>query len=364
MEELIARNILSAQYLYAAKKNFIHDNLLSESHSKVVIGHMSDIHSDKVRFKNALRLFEYFEANFAIHTGDTVEWNTDSEYGFFREMTRSLPFPVYNCIGNHETFCNSHTNTNEFLHREFIEGTPGIVSDGRNGGYYLADIEEFGLRLIALNNYDFECDEVSVRDKYTLLEPQLRWLAEALRDAAEKELGVIIFSHESDELIPPSANDLGFCQDFSPNPWGIPKPRTAHPVTDIVDAFRGGKTVIGEYTWEATGATVSVNERFEKKGDFICYLNGHRHGDYVGYIPSHPDQLSIGMPCTGCFPEGYHNIGEELSDLPRIPGTVTEDAVNFYTLDRKDKTLSIVRFGATVNYELKQRIALKLRYGN
>lgn len=363
MNELIMRNMHSAQYLYAAKKNFIRDNVISESHTKVVIGHMSDIHSDIKRFDNALKLFECFGADFVIHTGDTVEWNTDSRYHFFRDMAKEYSFPVYNCIGNHETFCNAHTNTNAFLHREFIDGTPGMVSDGRNGGYYYADNDKFALRLIALNDYDFECESNNPRDKYTILEPQLKWLAETLRDAAEKNLGVIIFSHESDEVIPAGANNFGFCQDFSPYPWGIPKPRTAHPVTDIVDAFRHGKPVKGTYTWETTGATVTVDESFDKKGDFICYLNGHTHGDYVGYIPSHPDQLSICMPCTGCFPEGYHNIGEELSDLTRIPGTVTEDLVNFYTLDRDAKTINIVRFGATVNYELKERIALSLKYG-
>lgn len=362
MDELIMRNMRSAQYLYAAKKNFIHENVISESHTKVVIGHMSDIHSDIKRFDNALKLFECFGADFVIHTGDTVEWNTDSRYHFFRDMAKEYSFPVYNCIGNHETFCNAHTNTNAFLHREFIDGTPGMVSDGRNGGYYYADNDKFALRLIALNDYDFECESNNPRDKYTILEPQLKWLAETLRDAAEKNLGVIIFSHESDEVIPP-AQIISVSAGLLPLSVGNTQAPHGAPVTDIVEHSCHGKPVKGTYTWETTGATVTVDESFDKKGDFICYLNGHTHGDYVGYIPSHPDQLSICMPCTGCFPEGYHNIGEELSDLTRIPGTVTEDLVNFYTLDRDAKTINIVRFGATVNYELKERIALSLKYG-
>ena len=55
-------------------------------------------------------------------------------------------------------------------------------------------------------------------------------------------------------------------------------------------------------------------------------------------------------------------LGEEISDLPRIPGTVSEDAINFYTIDRENKELTIVRLGANINDELKQRIAAKYSY--
>ena len=68
------------------------------------------------------------------------------------------------------------------------------------------------------------------------------------------------------------------------------------------------------------------------------------------------------MTCSGCQPEGYHNIGEEISDLPRIPGTVSEDAINFYTIDRKNKEIAIVRVGACITDEFKERRAIKLQY--
>lgn len=92
-------------------------------------------------------------------------------------------------------------------------------------------------------------------------------------------------------------------------------------------------------------------------------MNGHRHGDYIGYLPSYPNQLSLGMTCSGCFPEGYHNIGDEISDLPRIPDTISEDAINFYVLDRKSKTVSVVRMGAYVNDLFEERLAAKFSYG-
>ena len=102
---------------------------------------------------------------------------------------------------------------------------------------------------------------------------------------------------------------------------------------------------------------------FEKASEFICYLNGHLHGDYIGYLPTHPKQLSCGMTCSGCHPADYHNIGDEVSDLPRIPHTVSEDAVNFYVIDREKKELTVVRVGASVNDQLQQRLAERYSYG-
>jgi hypothetical protein len=68
------------------------------------------------------------------------------------------------------------------------------------------------------------------------------------------------------------------------------------------------------------------------------------------------------MTCSGCFPPNYHNIGDECSDLPRIPGTISEDAVNFYVIDRENKKISIIRVGATVNDLMEKRVVLTLPY--
>lgn len=367
MSEIIERNSLSEQYLCAAKKNFTLQNNLSNSNSKVLIGHFSDIHTDRERFRNAMKLFEHYCPDFVIHTGDTVRWNTEDDSSFFYADIEKRPFPIYNCIGNHETFNNSRTNTNEELYEEFIKPLPNIVNEDEKC-YYYADNEKHKIRVIALHNYEYYTPEAPqyLRNWYAFLQPQCDWLIKTLKDAAEKDLSVIIFDHEGDERIPPNHNDLCFTQRYAPSsPWGPPKftrQNRPHIVNDIVDAFKHGKALKREYEWKDFGETVKVDTVFEKKGDFICHLSGHFHGDFVGYLPSYPDQLSITMTCSACHPEGGHNFGEELSDLPRIPGTVSEDAVNFYTIDKEKRTISIVRFGAIVNDEMKMRVGLKLNY--
>ena len=50
MNEIIRRNYEAAQYVCAARKNFILEDVISESDSKMLIGHVTDIHSDIERF--------------------------------------------------------------------------------------------------------------------------------------------------------------------------------------------------------------------------------------------------------------------------------------------------------------------------
>ena len=60
MCDVILRNSEAEQYICAARKNFILKNELSESMSKILICHFSDIHGDVDRFDNVMKLIEYY----------------------------------------------------------------------------------------------------------------------------------------------------------------------------------------------------------------------------------------------------------------------------------------------------------------
>jgi len=358
MKDVILRNVRAEQYICAAKKNFIMRNApdcLSESTSKLVIGHITDLHGDYERFENAMSVFEHLKPDFVVHTGDLVKWNMDDDYSFFYDRIQKSPIPVYNCVGNHDTFKKSGNLSASEMDTELVKPIRNIInSDGE--GYYYVDFPEKEIRLIVLNDYQ------GGNDKCAILQSQCEWMIEVLIDSVEKNLGVILASHENKEDVSGGANDKGFCQRYSVYPWGTPMPKPL-VIADIIDAFRNGKSLCKQYTWwYGSGAEVEINCQFDKKGDFICYLCGHRHGDFIGYLPSYPDQLSVTMTCSGCFPPDYHNIGEEASDLPRIPQTASEDAINFYVIDRKKKTLTAVRYGACVNDLFEERLVAEYEY--
>lgn len=360
MSEVILRNARAEQYLCAARKNFIlksNPESLSESTSKTVIGHFTDIHGDCRCFEQAMEIFAQEKPLFAMHTGDMVTWNLEDDTDFFYKGIKSSIVPIFNCIGNHDTFDKEGFVKRAVLDERFIQPLKGVCDENQRC-YYFVDFKKEKLRLIVLNPYD---DDASAN--FYIAKKQCDWLIETLKDSAKKEYGVIIAGHEMDEQVLEGSNSLGFCQRYAPHPWGYPKARPTL-IADIVDAFSHGKALHKSYKWWNTGLpNTEVDCCFEEKGEFIFYMCGHHHGDYAGYLQSYPDQLSFWMTCSGCFPEGYHNIGEECSDLPRIPGTISEDAVNFYVIDRKKKTVTAVRFGAALNDLMEERLCAVYKYG-
>ena len=364
MKDVILRNGRALQYICAAKKNFITENgFVSESHSKMLICHFSDMHCDWKRFENILSVIDYFSPTFAVHTGDLVCWDSQDDTQYFFDRIRQSDVPIYNCIGNHETFRQNEVLSNACLHGQYIRPLRHIQGDDYGEGYYYVDFPEYTVRLIVLNNYENEDVPAYYMRHYEIRQKQADWLIATLKECEGNGYAVMIASHESDQEVPPNSDTGGFCQRYSPFPWSIPAPNEHHIVADIIDAFQYGKALKNEYVWSASGATVQVDCRFEKKSEFICYMNGHRHGDYIGYLPAYPNQLSLGVTCAGCFPEGYHNIGDETSDLPRIPDTVSEDAFNFYGIDREKKEITVVRVGACVNDRLEERLYARYSYG-
>lgn len=368
MSNVVIRNSEAETLICAARKNFIQGHTVSESSSKTFICHFSDIHGDWERLNHILELLEYYKPDFAIHTGDLVTWNSADNTDYFFHKTNVSSVPVFNSIGNHETFGANGLHaggphTNEYLHERYISPLKNIHTNAHKGWYY-TDFPSRKLRLIVLNPYEYFSEaDYQLRGKCFFLQEQCDWFISTLQEAAWKEYAVMVASHEFAEEIPAAANNWGFCQRFSPYPWGMPRKRPAHYIIeDIVEAFRLGTALDCEFSYELIQQKIAIHCCFEKKGEFICYLAGHRHGDYVGYLPSHPSQLSITMTCSGCFPPKYHNIGEELSDLPRIPRTICEDAVNFYIIDQTAGKISIIRIGASMNDQMQVRRFLALPY--
>lgn len=361
MSNVILRNSLAEQYLCAARKKFyLREGILSESSSKLLFCHFSDLHGDWKRLDNLLEMIREYCPEFAIHTGDLVCWDSQDASDPFFEAVGKVDIPVYNCIGNHETFRGEDVLSNEYLHHRYIAPTPNIHSIEK--GYYYADIPGRNLRLIVLNVYENDQVEHHNDRHFEVKQEQCDWLVAVLKDCEAKGLDVMIASHEIDDPVQPGSNHNGFCQRFEPHPWGPPYHVECHVVSDIVDAFQNGRSIKKDYQWQESGNRIHIDCTFSKRSTFICYLNGHRHGDYIGYLPNYPGQLSMGITCCGCFPERYHNIGDEVSDLPRIPETISEDAVNFCVLDQQKREITVVRVGACVNDLLESRISARYTY--
>lgn len=383
MKDVILRNASAEQYICGARKTFRTGAWEhGDSKSKMLIGHISDIHGDLPRFNNAMDLFAHYKPDFVVSTGDNVYWNMSEDYHYIANAFSQSDIPAYICIGNHDTFMDKPSEvlprhecgvllrnengvplTNRYLHQVFIDEMKNVKGDEDKAGYFYVDFEKRGVRLIVLNDYEYYHENSKIRNKYTILETQINWLIRVLKDAAEKDYGVLIADHEGPGKVKMGENK--FCQRTINFPFGIPADGNPNTdlICDIIDAFKHAKTLENKYYFMTSDQTVSVNCTFEKSGEFIAYLSGHEHADLTGYLVKYPDQLSINMPASCCdLPYYQNNVGETSSDLPRIAGTVSEDCINFYIIDRKKKELTIVRAGANINDNLEQRLVERLHY--
>lgn len=189
MDSIILRNSRAEQYLCAARKNFImKDGCLSESHSKTVFCHFSDLHSDWERFSGIIKMLKYYKPDFAVHTGDVVCWDSAGDTSVFYDEINKIDIPVYSYIGNHETFCGDKTLKNEDLHERYIKPLKNIHTTGK--AYYYTDFPEHNIRLIVLNDYDNdEYEKPGDRDKYEILQEQCDWFIGVLKECEKKRYG-------------------------------------------------------------------------------------------------------------------------------------------------------------------------------
>ena len=90
----------------------------------------------------------------------------------------------------------------------------------------------------------------------------------------------------------------------------------------------------------------TVQSFIDGGGEFICYLCGHTHCDFIAYNSQYPKQLFIVVTCAAILESG---------DQRRIFGEKCQDAFNIINLDYANKIIKIVRIGASVDNRLRQR---------
>ena len=125
-------------------------------------------------------------------------------------------------------------------------------------------------------------------------------------------------------------------------------------IEDIINVFRHGGTLNKSYTWSSIG-TVSVNVTFSTTGTFVAYVTGHLHRDVIAYSKNYPDQLYLGGNCGNCYAtQAGRPYGTEMSALPRQVGEKSEDCFNVYGINLEEKTVRVVRVGASINDHMER----------
>ena len=287
--------------------------------------HFSDIHNSRKALDRILRFAE--ECDWLItdllHTGDSVSKRfTDGISAFTLPGAQK----VLNIVGNHDALSAesgwdwSKRTSNEALYNMLFKPFCNVwgAKIEEKTTYWYKDYESYRFRLIGLDS--------TLGDDSS----QLQWLGNVLSSAREHGFCVVIATHFP------------------------PKNRVKIPC--------GFTSSVNDYT--GSGKTSTMDEQLQKivqqfmdvGGEFVCYLSGHTHTDYLWYNKNFPQQLCVTIDSASVLGGNY------FGDTYRVEGTKSEDLFNLFSFDIKQKIIKIVRIGANVNTAMQLKSMIAVNY--
>ncbi len=296
-----------------------------EGRDMPVFLHCSDIHNSVSALHRILAYYEYHKdwITEVLHTGDITNCR-------FCEHADILEDPgmktMLNITGNHDGLYDAegwnwdHVAPSEEMYQRYFapfHADWGVVME-ENTTYWYKDYDQYMLRLVAVDTSRFNC------------EPQYAWLKATLEEARLKGYHIIIAAHHTAA-------------------FGVP--------------IRCGFTTIAKmrhtcHRWETLEPQIQqiVQDFMDAGGEFVCYLTGHQHADYLWVSGRFPQQLIVTVDTANPGQATYS------SDTHRVLGTRTEDLFNLFSYDLKNHIVKIVRVGANVDCTMQRKDFIAVDY--
>ena len=305
-------------------KNITSNGYLSQL-QPLALFHFSDIHGDAIETERIGSVYQDIvnKCDDVICTGDIVELRYSNDTTFMTDGSRSKNYLL--AIGNHDVLTDesgfdfTQRATQEQQYAKFF--AKNIANWGvtytSNKTYYYKDYPAKKIRFIVLNNMLTSTDATK----------QLTWLETTLEDAVTNDYSVVIGMH--------------------------------YPVygfTKIDCAFTRRDREIPSVDCCDISICQKVQTFIDNGGDFICYIGGHKHGDYIGYSSSYPVQISILVDSAN------RQQSNQYSDLMRVDGEISQDLYNVVVFDKSISAIKIIRIGCAVDNYMRHRDMLCINY--
>lgn len=287
--------------------------------------HFSDIHSDATEFCRVCDFIEKYGdlMDDAICTGDMLELRWSSDFLYWENEPRSSKIMM--CIGNHDVLTDengwnwANSATSEECYNRFLKkniSNWNCVYEN-NKTYYYKNYTDKRIRMIVL-----DC-----MLKNGEKNEQLLWFKKVLSSARINNLSVIAVNH--------------------------------YPI-HITNKIDCNFSTLDKETIFASSDTDDYQEEVQKfideGGNFISWITGHSHNDFIGYNEKYKEQLCI-VNNALCREQC-----KQYSDLERIDGTVSQDLFNVITFDLSSDLIKIIRVGANLDRYLRKRDTICINY--
>ena len=237
---------------------------------------------------------------------------------------------ILNVIGNHDcwhtgsTWPTPYDATETEAYTKFFApyiSSWGVTSAGTNLCYYYKDYDNSNIRLIVLDSIHWNS-------------AQQTWFENLLANSKAADKAVLIVEHYPAQPgltgIYCTFNSITQRLDPVPTPAENQMERLPTDAFEKVDAF------------------------IAEGGQFICWLCGHTHEDYIGVVTGHTDQMQIVISCA--------LTSNLYSDCARTPGEKSQDLFNVVSIDSTAKLIKLIRIGASTDKFMRSRETLCINY--
>ena len=283
----------------------------------VVLLWFSDIHSDKVQFKRIMQFYERYKTymNGILCTGDMVFDSLRDDYSYLENDLKKMMMT----LGNHDiarTAWNDQTVTAQEDYDIFIKpfAEAGLVDNFTpNKCYWYKDYSAQKLRLIGLDALHWDNE-------------QNKWLEASLNDAKNKGYSVVCANHFF---------------------GGRNRTHIECAFDNVQKLSEGDASINAE-------APATIQKFIDKGGDFVCWLSGHTHRDYVYYLTDYPKQIGFTIDCAMC--------SNGVTDEERENGTKSQDCFNLIAFDTTRKLVKIARIGSDRDSLLRKKDTICINY--
>ena len=296
-----------------------------------------DIHGSIPTGKELVDVADYYkdQLDFVIHLGDSVQTDFSSPFDFWNACGMQN---IWNVIGNHDSKSGSNWSGagQQAVHERYI--APYIDSWGVTkqdsavdpyANYYYKDF--------ALASSDTV--RVICLDALFVTSAQLSWLEARLNEAKTSGYSVIILCHYPANYIN-TRTDVNFSTVYYKDFRSSSVPNISTDVTDLVSAFIAGG------------------------GKFICWINGHRHYDELGYSVLDDNLCNITIEKCASNQADTVESSWAVHEAARMYGEMTQHSFTFFVIDPAQKMLKMVRYGNHMNAYCKEKNVLCYDYAN
>lgn len=303
-----------------------------------ILCHFSDIHGDPLNTPRIGAFLQEISGNIdaKICTGDIVTASLDDGMDFWDNAGNTSDIML--AIGNHECATGTSpvtygTATPQQVYEEILEdrisGWSVTQPEGASTsylGYYYKNYSTWKIRLIVLDlNHDS-----------SYLSAQLTWFESVLADARTNNYSVLCASH--------------YQFGASSNPT----------IVDCSFSLRANQIKAESNDWYIPATFESaVDDFIDAGGEFICWIGGHSHQDYV-LLNSTGKQLCITVTTANFSTENAWSFGDDY----REKNHRSQDALNILGIDTYSKHISIFRIGNNLSRLMNSRNHLCLDYAS